>query len=287
MTFQNLFNLAVLGQIVCISILIPFLAKKKIIQLQKRYPREIYPKLYPISDKTINSTISKLILFNVLAAVIGVFIVAYTLSMSAEAFLNWNTILVHWIYTLIQLSPYVLTILLVMKYLSLMRSQDVKHQRSAQLQARKLKDFVSKNHLLAYGVALLLNIAVLTYVKLGPSEHLINGRMVLYVLSFNLLFIAVIRYMILAKPKDPYQSYVDRMNQIRFSIKVLFLLVILGNLYMTISLLLSVFKLKAFSSIVYSLFMSLYASSYYFLLKFSPQDMSVYQDEKQPKSELG
>ncbi len=230
-----LFYLVFLSQIILISFYFPGKILERVRYVVEKYPPSEYPKLYPVSLDKIEKgqrtfrNMNLLILFAGLVLVVLGFLSGYSPTESEDGiFLTF--------YFMVQFSPMMVAEFSGFKYFKLMRKANSPTTRKAQLQPRRLFDFVSST---LFGLAVLLYFAFVFFVlyiyqfEFHPeSKAFIN---IITLTVCNLFFAGIIAWNMYGKKLNPHQAHKDRMQQIKLTVKSLVLISIAATLFLAIA----------------------------------------------------
>ena len=266
-----------LGQIFVLSFYFP----KKILGLintsMQQHPRDVYPKLYPLEEKVIKAKLNIFNVYNSLVVSVGLAILAVSIINNSDDLAGWDDQAVLLCFLMLQYLPMLYLGAQGFDYLKLMREHNKNEYRIADLQPRKLVDFVSKPFLSAavfsYGVCV---VTVLYFVQypFDGFAGLVNilGVSILYA---GLGFAVYIK--LYGKKYNPLQTSEDRSIETTIVIKLLILTAICSSLYLAISLILASMDMRDLGNIIYSLYLQAFVFYVYQVMKFDQVDYSVYK----------
>lgn len=282
MNHTELLYLSFISQIFIISILIPVWVKKRISNRLESHPPDEYPKLYPISNQSIQFTLKTFKLLNWGVVLFGLFILAATIISGSDELLNWDTQSMLTMYFMIQMMPFINLGFSGFKYQQMMRQVSQPSLRTALLQPRGIPDFVPKLFLIATLLTLLFYIGTVIYVQENPFPGFVGYWNIVFVILTNAFYYFMIHRIIGGKKNDPHQSHEDRMIHTRLIVKLLALAAIMSNLFLTINLFLSVLELRHIGDIVQSLYFQFIALMMSQLSTYQPNNYEVYKEHPSP-----
>jgi hypothetical protein len=266
-----------LGQIFVLSYYFP----RKILALIntsiQQHPRAIYPKLYPLEDDAIKIKLRIYNIFNACVVMVGLAILVISIINNSDDLAGWDDQAVLLAFLMLQYLPMLYLAVQAFTYLKLMREQNKLEQRTADLQPRKLLDFVSKSFLITATSSYCICVATVLYFVKHPFDGfagLINivGVTVIYAgLSLG------IYQKLYGKKRNPLQTNEDRTIETTVVIKLLVLTAICSSLYLAISLVLASLDMRDLGNVVYSLYLQAFVFYIYQVMKFDRVDYSVYK----------
>ncbi|MGJ8663497.1 MAG: hypothetical protein ACSHWU_07595 [Marinicella sp.] len=277
MNHNELFYLVYLSQIAMISIIIPMWIKKRFDNMVLNHPPAIYPKLYPVSIDTMRYAMKTFRILNAMMVFIGLLIIGITLITQSAELLNWDTQAMLTVTFLLQLLPFLYLGLSGIKYQQIMRQVGQPTKRKAQLTPRNLLDFVPKQLLIATFVTFISYAMVVIYIQQNPFPGFAGYWNILYVFLLNIFYIFMIHRILSGRKMDPHQAQEDRLNHTRLIAKILIMGAILCNLFLTISMVLSVLDLRHIGDIIQSLYFQLVALMMSQTSTYEPNNYDVYR----------
>ncbi len=279
MSYNEIFYLVFISQIILISIIIPSWVCKRVNNMVIKYPPASYPKLYPVPIQRINDSISTFKALNLTMVVIGVLIIGTTLVMEADELMNWDTQSMLTVTFFLQVLPFFYFGFSGIKYQQLMRQVSQPTRRKATLTPRRMMDFVPQHLLLFTALSFIVYALMVVYIQQNPFPGFVGYWNILFVLLTNIFYFFMIHRIISGKKMDPHQSQEDRMIHTQLITKVLILGAILCNLFLTINLVLSLLELRHIGDIVQSLYFQLVALMMSQTNTYEPDDYDVYRSE--------
>jgi len=173
------------------------------------------------------------------------------------------------------------------KYYKLMRNTDSRTTRKAELQPRRLFDFISPKMIglavlvyLAFAV-FILYIRQFDYPWFGGYENIVG------VTATNLFFAGIIIWNMYGKRLDPYQAYEDRKRQIELLVKQMVFISIAATTYIAIDVVLAILDLRNLQPTVMSLYFQLIAVISLRALRLDTINFEVYKEDPSQESDEG
>ena len=160
------FYLVVLSQVLLLSFYLPRTVLRRLRRVIDEHPPSTYPKLYPMSIEVVERGLRRYRIMNLLILLAGLALVFAGIYAPSADMLNWDNQAVLALYACLQFSPMLLVERSGLKYYRLMRKANVRTTRRADLQPRRLLDFVSPEFL---GLAILAYRAVSTTLRQPDS----------------------------------------------------------------------------------------------------------------------
>jgi len=254
MSVNILFYIVFLGQIFLISYYFPKKITQRVNDLLEKFPASEYPKLYPQSvEKVLKGQITFKLLNQVILVVGLALLFTYGL-MSADYDDNQKHAEgLPIFYGMLQFFPYILMEISGFKQFKLMKKNDQRTSRAAELQPRRLFDFISP---LAFCSALTLFIAYFLF-DLYIHDFAFNIEMIprfIAIVLCNLLFIGLTLRNLYGKKLDPFQANKDRLRQISAATRSMVSISIIASLFLMVTAAVEVFDLEHFEVIFNSLY---------------------------------
>jgi hypothetical protein len=159
------------------------------------------------------------------------------------------------VYFFIQMAPLFLMEISGFAYFKLMRKADVRTIRMADLQPRRLFDFISPISVAAAVFMFIACIGFFYYIHqfqfaLSNDTFIISITLIL----MNLLLAGIIYWYIYGKKLDPYQAGKDRLKQIEFTAKSLVLMSIAASIFLMVFEATDVFQLDHLEPVLMSMY---------------------------------
>ncbi len=254
MSVNILFYIVFLGQIFLVSYYFPKKITQRVSDLLDKFPASEYPKLYPQSvDKVVKGQITFKLL-NKIILVVGLALLFVYGLMSADYDDNQKHAEgLPIFYGMLQFIPYILMEISGFKQFKLMKQSDQRTSRVAELQPRRLFDFISP---LAFFSAVTLFIAYFLF-DLYIHDFAFTIDMIPRFIAIslcNLLFIGLTLRNLYGKKLDPFQANKDRLRQISAATRSMVSISIIASLFLMVSAAVEVFDLEHFEVIFNSLY---------------------------------
>ena len=227
-----IFYLVFLSQIILLSCYYPNQLLKQMKTVLTNYPPDQYPKLYP---KPVEYYTRGQRIYQVtnLAILVTGFVLLIAVFRGDQSPANKISEAVPFGYWVLQILPILIMELLGFTNFKLMRKADTKSTRYAELNPRRLFDFISPY---VFGLAIIMYFAcLLFFYNIHQFQfHPSNDTFVIFVTLtlMNLLFAGIIFKNLRGKKLDPHQAHADRMRQIETAIKSLFVMSIVASIFL-------------------------------------------------------
>ena len=278
----TLFHLVFLGQILLISFYFPRKILSRISYVFKTYPPSEYPKLYPDPIEHYEKARRNYRNMNVFILLAGLALMAMLLGYSSSG--EWDLGNIVFPYFMLQFFPLLLMEIWHSKYYKLMRNTDSRTTRKAELQPRRLFDFISPKMIglavlvyLAFGV-FILYVRQFDYPWFGGYGNIIG------VTAMNLFFAGIIIWQMYGRKQDPYQAYEDRKRQIELIVKQMVFISIAATTYIAIDVVLAILALPHLEPTVLSLYFQLIAVISLRALRLDTINFEVYKEDPSQES---
>lgn len=279
-----------LAQIFLASIYFPMKIRKRILYVLKNYPPKDYPKLYPkpsdfYAEKAARNGLKAYKYINLAIAGIGLGILGWGLiSGYTPSPLGGDEIFVMF-YFILQASPLFYLELKGYKQYKRMRQTNLGGARKAELNPRKLFDFISP-FLVALAVILFIGWVAFYLYSTGFDAHWeadVYGTLGA-ITGMNLLFIALIAKYMFGKKLNPYQAYADRLKQIETIVKTSVFASIAASIFLTIFNLADEFGFELYDPVLTSVYLQialfLGLGTEFRKIKLETVDFEVYKKDK-------
>ena len=250
------FYLVFVSQLALISVYFPTRILSRVREVIKRYPPEEYPRLYPRPMEDEYRGQQNFRLLNRGAFIIGVvllgFIIEWEIRLDGP---QEYSVALPAFFGLIQFIPYVLLEISGFRQFKLMRQADTRTLRFAELQPRKLFDYISPAWVIAT-VGLYIGYVIVDVTGMYLSMWETSDTVIRLMTSglCNLLFGAVIYWNLHGRKPDPYQASKDRYCNIRNVIKVQLLISMAVSVFFAISGLLNYLQWEMMEVIATSIY---------------------------------
>ena len=255
MTELILFMLIFSLQIILLSAYFPskILARAKYIQ--HNYPASTHPRLYPQSPEIFNRTMTLYVWVNAGNFVLGLVILYFIHTGDLVGAKGVNPLL-PWGYFMLQMVPSQLLEWFGFRMTKLMKQQDPRTVKSAQLKPRRLIDHVSPKLLtvvvLSFIGFMVLGLFLENFEISMNSKTLAMGGIMLLGFTF---FLLLAQWLVNGKNKDPYQTDDARHKSVRLVIHTFCYTLIACCVFMAMTLLVDTYELKSVMPIMMSLFL--------------------------------
>ena len=276
MSEDILFYAVFLGQILLISFYFPRKILGQMRYVITTYPPSTYPKLYPKSIEFYEKALRNYRIVNQLILVAGLLLLAFLVAYPRSG--EWDGSIVLACF-MVQLLPVMRLDLSSFKYFRQMRKANSRTTRKAEMQPRRLFDFVSPA---LFGLAIFVYIAfILLIIYIDQFDFSWFGSYwnIVGVTLINLFFAGVVVWRLYGKKLDPHQAYEDRMRHIGITVKTLVLISIAATLFVAISVVLKSLDFHSPESVVMSLYLQLIAVIGLRNYRLDDINFEVYKDE--------
>lgn len=281
MTDMTLFMVVFSLQIVLLSAYFPIRILQRKAFILQHYPSSSHPKLYPKGSRFFSRNMELFRWINVFNFVFGwaILYMIYTGEWVGEKGVNP---LLPWGYFMLQMLPGQLMEYFGMRLAKLMKKQDSRTIKTAQLAPRNMMNYISPWLLGLIFLSFLSFVAIGLYVEyqasitdsktLTMSGVLLLGFVIFYIIS---------KWLINGNVKDPYQSAEDRHQFVSKVLHTFCYTLIACCLFMLLTLLIVTHDMKAVMPIMMSVFLQIlvFISMGYMLNKsqIEAMDFDVYK----------
>ena len=158
-----------------------------------------------------------------------------------------------------------------------MREQNTSEHRIADLQPRKLLDYVSKSLLTTAIISYSFCILTVLYFIKYPFDGFAG---LVNILGVSVIYTGLsigIYQKLYGKKRNPLQTSEDRSFETTVVIKLLVLTAICSSFYLGISLILASMDLRDLGNVIYSVYLQAFIVYVYQIMKFDQVDYSVYK----------
>lgn len=250
-----LFYIVFLSQIILVSYYYPSKILNRMRQVLEKYPPESYPKLYPKPDEYYEKWKFRYRIINLIIMLLG-FIILIAIGYKDFYYEGNTSESIPVFYFMVQSFPLILMEISGFAYFKLMRKADVRTTRKADLQPRRLFDFVSP---VAVGFAILTNIACLFFFFYINEFQFYFGSdafvILLTLLASNAIYIGIIYFNLYGKKQDPYQDSKDRTRQVEVTVKSLVFMSIAAGIFLTLTKVIDSYGLESLEPIAMSIYL--------------------------------
>ncbi len=246
-------------QIWLLSYYYPKQVTNRISYVLEHYTPEQYPKLYPESPEKIQKIKNSYLLLNYLCIFIGLAIIGYY-GFIIDDFNNHLNVLddLPLLFGIVQYLPVIYLELRGCRQLKLMRKLNKVTNRSAELQPRRLFDFIEKKYVVMAAIVYLFYLVFTLFI----SQFTLNAELgikLATVTGVNLLFIILGAKNLYGKKRDPLQSHTDRVKQIQFTLQSFVFISIFMTIYLMVHSLLNQYQYSYGEIIINSLYFQVIA----------------------------
>ncbi len=254
---HTLFYLVFSIQIVLLSIYYPARLIARMRHVFTHYPVTEYPKLYPKSPQQLGRSINWFIGINATLTSLGLVILyfIYTGDLVDEEGINP---LLPWGYFMLQMVPTQLMEFYGLKLSKLMKQQDSRTTKSANLAPRRFFDYVPR-WLFTAVIACYIGFVVFAFYA-HDFEFDIAGNaflMSLILLLGYAFFFGMISWQIYRKKLDPYQRRKDHSRTIKLAVKTMCFTMMASVLFMAFAIAVDVYELDAIMPVAMSVFLQI------------------------------
>lgn len=286
MSFNLLFFIVFLSQLLLISYYYPKQILNRINFVLKKYPPDSYPKLYPESATKLNVGRRVFQGLNLIIIIIGLTAMFSSGVLSSDnetKLVNIDDLIL--LFGMLQFLPFLLMEIAGFKQFKLMRKSDLRTSRTAELIPRRLFDFV---YPVLVWTAVLMFAGSLLFV-FYIHEFTLTPDFITMAISLSLcntLFIGLTIFNLSGKTLDPYQSKKDRIKQIEFTVRSFVFISIFVSIFMAGTIAFKKFELDQYQIIFNSFYWQLIAifsiGAMLKKIKVEDIDFDVYKDDKKP-----
>ncbi|MCP4724096.1 MAG: hypothetical protein GY863_03620 [bacterium] len=276
--FENIFIYVVfLSQALLISYYFPRKMLSRIKYVFEKYPPSGYPRLYPKPFEYYEKARRNYKYMNLFILIAGLSLMAVMLGYPRSG--EWDVGTIVFAYFMLQVFPLMLIEMRSFKYYQLMRQTDSRTTRKAELQPRRLLDFIEPK---LFGIAMLVYIAFILFVLyIRQFEYPWFGGIgnMVGVTGINLFFAVIIVWNIYGKKLDPYQAYEDRKRQIELIAKQMVFTSIAATTYIAIDVVIAILDLGNHHPAVMSVYFQVLAVIAFRTLRIDTINFEVYKEE--------
>jgi len=255
METKFLFSIVFLNQLFLMSFYFPRKIANRIRYVLDTYPPSKFPKLYPMPIEYYEDKQRNYRIINWFILIAGLFLLNYMFINFPEDSHRerWDQALV-FAFFMVQFFPVMLLEISSFSLYKIMRKSDSRTARKAELQRRRLFDFISP---LLFGLVVFVYAAFvgfIIYFERFNYPWFAGFLNIVIITGTNLLFIGIAAWNMFGKKLDPYQSFEDRRRQISLSVKQLAIVSIGMTIYVAFTIVAHAYELRHLSST----FMSIY-----------------------------
>lgn len=259
MSINILFYVLFLSQILLISYYYPKQIINRIEGVLKKYPPELYPKLYPESvDKVIASKTRYQLLNQIIMMVGFALMIGYALMSNDYDDKQKHAEGLPLMFGMVQFIPFMLLEISGCRQFRLMRKANSKTSRSADLTPRRLFDYVSPLSV----VAAIASLAGYIFFDLYINDFTFTSDIIIKFITLvmvHALFIALAVWHLTGKRLDPHQATKDRTNQTEFSLQSMIAVSIFLSLFLMANSAVDVYQLGYLEIIINTIYFQVIA----------------------------
>jgi hypothetical protein len=271
---HTIFYIALLCQILLISVLLPHRIVSHVKQIFKDYPRESYPKLYPRPAEHYERSHRSFRNANWAIAIVGLALIGFLLVTPRSG--EWDHAIALW-YFFLQAVPVFLLDLLAIREARLMREASC--TRKADLQPRRFLDAVSPALLGWVGATFVGFAGVIVYVNQFDFPWFGGYLNLLGVTIANLIFAGMLYRQIYGKKLNPHQSTVDRMRHVKTLARILALVSVAATVFTALNIALAAAEMRHLQPAMHSFYFQLLAVISCRIYLVRPSNFEVYKAE--------
>lgn len=276
MYHESLFYAALLSQAVLISLYYPELIANRMKWLLATHPPATHPKLYPNPVEFYEKGYRRFLHLNRLIFAIGLILIVGLTQTQRTG--KWDHAFATW-YFLLQFVPFALLDRRAIREYRLMRETNSSSRRRAELQPRRLMDFVSP-HLLGAALGTYVGFSVfIIYLRRFDFPWFGGYQNIVGVTVLNSLFAGMIAWLLYGRKLNPHQAFEDRRKQIETVTNGLFLTSIAATLFIALSILLSAFEVRQFKPFAQCVYFQLIAVFCLRVYLVKPINFDVYRND--------
>ena len=248
----DMLHVAFVGQIIVLSLLLPFLVVNKIKQTVAKHPKDLFPELYPETPEHI---IKQSHIYFVLCAtvgILGVVLLIRTRSLGLKEFLDWDSQSVIMLYFLLQYAPFIWLSHVSNQFSKKMRLMNKKYIKTASLKPRKVFNYIPTWQLFSLLVLWSVFAAVVVYVSFDPFDGFAGLGNLWVPVFVNVFYWFICHRMIQSKKFNPSQ---DREHFLHTFCQTMVVVNALSSLYITWSLTQHLLDLRPYSDVFQSYYL--------------------------------
>lgn len=273
---HTLFHLVFLCQVLLISFFYPGRILRRMKYLFDTYPPSTYPKLYPRPIESYERTRRTYRIVNHFILALGLAILAVLFGYSRSG--EWDHAIAAW-YFLLQCVPVMLLDLSSLRESRLMRRANSRTTRTAELQPRRLFDFVSPGLVATAIVTYVGFVLLVLYMRRFEFPWFGGYWNIVGVTIANLIFAAVIFRSMYGKKLNPHQASEDRMRQIETVVTILVFVSIAATLFVALNVVLAALDRRDLQPVTQSLYFQLLAVISFRAYRKDSTNYEVYKEE--------
>ncbi|MBT3500963.1 MAG: hypothetical protein HOB40_10695 [Candidatus Marinimicrobia bacterium] len=283
METKFLFITVVLSQLFLMSYYFPRKIANRIQYILDSYPPSEFPKLYPKPIEYYTKKHRNYKILNLFILVLGLVLLGIVFRNFPEDSQRerWDQAIVLAFY-MTQFFPLLLLEISSFSIFRHMRKIDSRTTRKAELQPRKLFDFISP---ILLGVVIFVYVSFVVFILyFNRFEYpWFGGYLNIVIISGgNLFFSGIAAWNMFGKKLDPYQSYEDRRRKISLIVKQMAYISIGVTVYGAFSIIAHTFEIRHFNSTFMSIYCQLIALVAFQALQIDNINFDVYKEESHP-----
>lgn len=282
METKFLFLIVIFSQLILISYYFPRKIGGRILYLINNYPSSEFPKLYPKSNEYYTKILSNYNFLNSFILALGLVLLGIVFANFPENSQRerWDQVIV-FAFFMVQFFPILFLEISSFNIFRQMRKTDSRSIRKAELQPRRLFDFISP---ILLGIVIFVYVAFIIFILYFKRFNYswFGGNMnIIISTGAYILFIVIAVWNIYGKKLDPFQSFKDRRRQISLIVNQLAFISIGMILYTTFSIVAHAYELRYLESIFMSIYFQLIAIVSFRNIQMEDINFEVYKEEPQ------
>jgi len=279
METKFLFVTVVLSQLFLISYFFPRKIANRIQFVLDTYSPSEYPKLYPKPIEYYTKKNRNYILLNSTVLGLGLFFLGIVFSNFPDDSQRerWDQAIVN-AFFILQFFPLLLLEISSFSIFRQMRKADLRTTRKAELQPRKLFDFISP---ILLGIVVFVYVSFVVFIlyfKRFDYPWFGGNLNIVIITGAYLFFSGIAAWNMFGKKLDPYQSHEDRRRQISLVVKQLALISIGMTLYAIFTILAHTFEIRYLGSIFMSIYFQVLAVFTFQAIQIDNINFDVYKE---------
>ena len=282
METKFLFITVVLSQLFLMSYYFPRKIANRIQYVLDTYPPSEFPKLYPKSIEYYTRIQRNYRILNTFILVLGAMLLGIVFSNFPEDSQRerWDQAIVLSFF-MVQFIPILLLEISSFNIFRQMRKTDLRTTRKAELQPRRLFDFISP---ILFGVVVFVYVSFVVFILYFKRFDYpwFGGNLNIIIISGAYLFFSgIAAWNMFGKKLDPYQSNEDRRRQTSLIVKQLALISIGMTFYAIFTILAHTFEIRYLGSIFMSIYFQILAVFSFQFIQMEDINFEVYKEEDQ------
>ncbi|MBL4659415.1 MAG: hypothetical protein JKY19_03595 [Alcanivoracaceae bacterium] len=229
---ELLFNLVFISQMILLSWYYPRIIINRLTKVMDKYPPHEYPKLYTKPKDYYQKKITTFADLCTLAQIACLVIVLISWNLGNSP----NEEMLVLICFAVQVLPIIILSIMAAKYFKKMKKVFQSSNREANLQPRRIFDFISAKLL---GIAIILYVVyLLVYLYFNNFNIFLDGKVPLTLIGVTLIqlyFCMVFYWKMYGRKQNPYSVNEDRVREIKTVGKIAVYASIIMSLYLTVA----------------------------------------------------